>query len=131
MKDIDFSDYVEVNPLAVAASKMLTDFYLKNGSPETPFSKHGKLVMNAIIAVWEECYPLDAKTWYDQRKEYQKNEMSITEQLSKHTGRSLASYPLPIYQMMKACFKGFDPAERKNCLKMIKEWPQFRFANKA
>lgn len=131
MGDVNLSDYQTVDPLAVAASKMFADTYKRLGKPTDPFSDAGQKLIDAMIAIWEECYPIDAKTWYAERKRYKHFEKTIHEQVTQHTGRSLASYPLPIYKMMKATFKGFEPAERNNCLKMVKRWPVFQFANKA
>lgn len=123
-------EYDEVHPSAVAASKIIADFWIKLGRPQDPFTESGKKMMDIIIAVWEDCYPLQAKMWFAERADYQKNEMSAREQVRKGTGRSLASYPYPIFMMMKATFKGFDPGERKNCMKMVAQWPQFRMTNK-
>jgi hypothetical protein len=86
--------------------------------------------MNIIIAIWEDGYPRQAREWYESRKEYQNNELSISTQVSRRTGRSLASYPMPIYNVMRRLFKGFDPAERNNCMKMVKKWRMFQMANK-
>ena len=115
---------------AVLASKWLIDIYVALGRPPDPFTKTGEKLTNIIIAVWEDLYPIDSKIWHEERKEYQKNEMSISSQVSKHTGRSLASFPYPIYKMMKVVFPHFKIAERKNCIKMVKKWPMFRMANK-
>lgn len=120
----------EIPQTAVQASKLLANTWVRLGRPNDPFTDSGKKIMNIIIAIWEDCYPLDAKIWYEERKIYQNNELSTREQVHKGTGRSLASYPYPIFQMIVTTFKGFDPAERKNCMKMVKEWPMFRFANK-
>ena len=130
MDKLNLKDYEVTPPLAVKASKAISDAWITLGRPETPFTVSGMKMMNIIIAVWTELYPLQSKMWWDERKNYQSSEMSISEQVSKGTGRSLASYPLPIYNMMKKVFKGFDAAERKNCMKMIKLWPQFRMTNK-
>lgn len=123
-------EFEEVPKGAVAASKILADMKIRLGSPQTPLSDSGQKLMNVIIAVWEDLYPLEAKAWYEDRKEYQKNEMSLTEQVRKHTGRSLASYPYPIYQMMKKLFPTFNATERKNCMKMVKKYQMFKMANK-
>jgi hypothetical protein len=65
------------------------------------------------------------------RAEYKGSELDIKDQVKKKTGRSLASYPYPIYAMMKKLFPKFNPTERNNCMKMVKRFPIFRFANKA
>jgi hypothetical protein len=64
------------------------------------------------------------------RAEYQKEELPISTQVARKTGRSLASYPLPIYNIMKKVFPGFDAAKRNNAIKMVKKWPIFRMANR-
>lgn len=129
--ELPLDQFEEIPQTAVIASKLIADTYIRLGRPPTPFSESGQKFMNFLIAVWEKLYPVDAQIWHDKRKEYQNAELSISEQVSKRTGRSLASYPLPLYQMMKKTFVGFDAAERKNCMKMVKLWPMFKFANKA
>lgn len=122
--------YDEIHPQAVVASKVVTDMWLQLGKPTDPFSEAGKKLVDLIIAVWEDCYPNDAKEWRAARAEYQGAEKTIQEQVRQKTGRSLASYPYAVFAMMTAVFSGFDPAERKNCIKMVELWPMFRFANK-
>lgn len=127
---IDGVEYEEVRPEAVLASKVVSDMWVRLGRPQDPFTESGKKLMDIIIAVWEDCYPIDRNEWYSARDIYKKEEMSIRDQVKQQTGRSLASYPYPIFAMMKAVFKKFDPAERNNCIKMVKLWPMFQFANK-
>ena len=127
---INLEDYDVIPPQAVVSTKILMDMWEKLGRPNTPFLPAGEKLMNIIIAIWEDGYPSQARGWYEERKNYQNSELDITTQVYRKTGRSLASYPLPIYNVMKRLFKGFDPAERKNCLRMVKKWPMFRMANK-
>lgn len=122
--------YEEAHPQAATASKVVVDMWIRLGRPTNPFTKSGEKLMNIIIAIWEDCYPKDAREWYAVRQQYQDAELTISEQVSKKTGRSLASYPYAVFAMMNAVFAGFDPTERKNCIKMVAQWPQFRFANK-
>lgn len=124
-------EYDEIPPSAVAASKMLVDVCVRLGYPETPLTPSGEKLMNVIIAIWEDLYPLEAKIWYDDRKEYQDNEMSITEQVRKGTGRSLASFPYPVYQMMTKVFPNYKLEAREDYLTFVKKFPMFRMANKA
>lgn len=123
--------YDEVPQAANIAAKAIADMWVRLGRPQTPFTPSGEKMMDIMIAVWEDLYPLQAKMWYEDRKDYKLNELSTREQVRKHTGRSLASYPLPVYNMMKKVFRGFDPAERKNCMKIVKKWPMFLMANRA
>lgn len=123
-------DFDEIPPTAVAASKWLVEIWERLGRPEDPFSTSGTQVMNVIIAVWEELYPKESKDWHQSRKDYKKAELSIREQLAGHTGRSLASYPYPIFGMMKTIFPNFKPANRENCMKIVSKWPMFQMANK-
>jgi len=125
------SEYEVIPPQAVASVQILMDMWQRLGRPKTPFTRSGEKLMNIIISIWEDGYSLQARQWYEERKEYKKNELSISTQVQKRTGRSLASYPLPIYNLMKKLFQGFDPAERKNCMKMIRKWPIFQMANRA
>lgn len=131
-KSVQIGDivYEEVHPLAATASKVIVDLWKQLGRPANPFTTSGKKLMDAIIVVWEECYPKDAHEWYAARKQYQDAELTIQEQVKKHTGRSLASYPYAVFAMMNAVFAGFDPTQRENCIKMVAQWPQFRFANR-
>ena len=122
--------YEVIPPQAVASVQILMKMWDQLGRPKTPFTKPGTKLMNIIIAVWEDGYPKEAREWRADRKEYQKAEKPISEQVRKKTGRSLASYPLPIYNIMKKLFAGFDPAERKNCKKMMKKWDMCRVAIK-
>jgi len=130
MPTLKFSDYEAVPPQAVASSKIIVDMWERLGKPTSPFTPAGEKLMNIIIATWEDGYPKQRREWLEERSDYQKAELSISEQVSKRTGRSLASYPLVVYSMMKKVFVGFDPAERKNCIKMVKKWPMFRLANR-
>lgn len=82
-----------------------------------------------MISAWQDLYPIESKLWLEDRREYQETEKPISEQVSKRTGRSLASFPYPLFKMMKTMFPDFKPAERKNCIKMVKKWPMFRMAN--
>lgn len=124
-------EYEEIPKEALLASQFLADKHIALGQPQTPFTPAGQKMMDSIIKVWEILYPLDYETFMAERRDYKKNEMSISEQVHQKTGRSLASYPLPIYKMMKRIFKGFDSAKRENCMRMIRLWPIFQFANKA
>lgn len=127
---INGETYDEIPKAALLASKWLTDAWEYLGKPETPFTESGKKLMNLITAIWEDLYPQDAKEWYEARAEHQKNELSISEQVHRHTGRSLASYPMPIFRMMKKIFPTFKLGERKNTMSVVKEWGMFRMANK-
>lgn len=127
----DIQDKYDIIPSeAVVASRIIADTWIKLGKPQTPFSQSGAKMMDIIIAVWEDLYPLDRLMWYEERKNYKDKEMTISEQVSKKTGRSLASFPLPIYNMMKKVFKGFDAGDKKNCVKLIRQWPMFQMAVK-
>jgi len=123
-------DYEEVPKEAIIASKMLSDMYIRVGRPSTPLSETGAKVMNLIIAVWEDLYPIEVAQWLDERKSHLLSEMSISTQVSQRTGRSLASFPWPIYQMIKKLFPLFKVQDRNTCIKMVKKWPMFKFANR-
>lgn len=123
-------EYEIIPPDAVAASRIIVDIWKQLGKPDSPLTPTGEKLMKIIISVWEDLYPEQRILWYAERTEYQKGEKSIKEQVRGQTGRSLASYPLPIYSMMKKVFPNFDAGERKNCIKMVKKYPMFRYANK-
>jgi len=122
--------YEEIPKEAVLASKWLTDLWVKLGRPQTPFTPSGAKLMNVIIAVWEDTYPIQVKAWTDERATYKKEELLITEQVHRQTGRSLASYPMPIFRMMKKVFPNFKVGERKNTIRLVRKWPMFRFCQK-
>ena len=127
---INGEEYEIIPKASSAASRIISDFWVKLGQPPTPFTKNGQKLVDIMIAVWEDLYPVDAKIWYEERKEYQHNELSISQQVQRQTGRSLASYPMPLYQMLKKVFPEVDFGKRDVCIKFVKHWPQFRFANK-
>ena len=131
-KDVKIGEdtYGEIPKESVLASKWLTDLYVKLGRPKTPFTKNGAKLMDVMISVWEDLYPIDSKIWQDERRDHLKAELPISEQVSKRTGRSLASYPYPLYRMMKTMFPDFKPGERKNCMKLVRKWPMFRLVQK-
>src|SRR3990172_2380582 len=123
-------EFEEISPTVTAASRMLADTWEFLGRPETPLSGPGEKLMAAIIAVWEELYPYEAKKWYRERGDYKVNELTITEQVHQHTGRSLASYPYPVFLMMKKLFPKFKPGDRESCMKLIKKFPMFKLVNR-
>jgi len=123
-------DYEVIPPQAVASAKVLVDMWERLGRPTTPFTPSGAKLMDIIIAIWEDGYPAQVRKWIADRKEYQNSELSLTEQVHRRSGRSLASFPMPVYKMMKTIFKGFNSTERENCMKMVRKWPQFRMANR-
>jgi len=126
----DKDKYQVVPPQQNAVSKVLSEMWITLGKPATPLTKSGQKMMEIIIATWEDLFPKESKEWLKDRADYKKAEKSISEQVKKRTGRSLASYPFYIYQVMKTLFPNFDPTERRNCFKMVKKWPMFQFANK-
>lgn len=127
---IKLDEFEEIPAISVKASELVTNAYIRLGRPQDPFTPSGEKMMNIIIAVWEDLYPRQRIAWEADRADYKRAELSISEQVSKKTGRSLASYPYPIYLMMKKIFPKFNAIDRKNCMRMVKKWPMFRFANK-
>jgi hypothetical protein len=128
---INGEEYEAVPEIASITSKWLVEIWERLGKPDTPLSDAGGRMMDVIIAVWEELYPKEAKKWTEDRKDYKKAELDIKEQIRKHTGRNLASYPYPIFAMMSKLFPHFKPGDRQNCMKLVAKWPMFKFANKA
>ena len=127
---INNEEFVELPKEAVLASKWIVDIWVKLGKPQTPFTKSGSKLMNVIIAVWQDLYPLQVKEWTEERATYKKEELLITEQVHRQTGRSLASYPMPIFQMMKKVFPKFKVGDRSNTLKLVRKWSMFQFCQK-
>lgn len=122
--------YEEIPREVNAASIIISDMQKKLGYPQDPYSDSGKKMMKILIAIWEDLYPHDAREWYATRKEYQSNELSITQQLAGHTGRSLASVPSQIYEMMKVVFPKYKCRKREDWMKLVKYYPMFQMANK-
>jgi hypothetical protein len=122
--------FSEIPKEAVLVSKWLTNVWIDLGRPKTPFTESGQKLMDVIIAAWEDLYPIQVEDWKKSRSDYQLNELSISEQVHRKTGRTLASFPLPIFQMMKRIFPDFKIGERKNTISLAKRWPMFRMANK-
>jgi len=130
MVNLRLSDYEVLPQLAVIASKVISDMFIRLGQPTDPFSKAGEKMMHILIAVWEDLYPKQAKQWYDDRAEYKKAELSIKSQVQQKTGRSLASFPLPIYHMMRKVFPNYKLNNRDDYIKLVKKYPLFKMANK-
>jgi hypothetical protein len=127
----DDAEYEEVPTISLFASKELVNAWERLGRPDSPLTPSGERLMNVIVTVWEELYPQEVKKWTEDRKDYKLSELSITEQVHKHTGRSLASYPYFVFHAMKRLFPKFDAVKRENCLKMVRKYPMFKLANKA
>lgn len=123
-------EFETVPEVSIFASKELVDIWERLGRPESPLTESGGKLMRAIVAVWEELYPEQVKHWIEDRKQYKINELTTREQVHQRTGRSLASYPYPVFMMMKKLFPKFKPVDRANCIKMVKKFPMFSMANK-
>lgn len=123
-------EYQIISSERIAVTQALSNLWEKFGRPSSPLSKSGKKLVDVLIATWEDLFPEESKIWHEQRKNYKAAELDIKQQIKGHTGRSLASYPMYIHKMLKVLFPEFDHTERKNCIKMVKEWPMFQFANK-
>lgn len=122
-------EYEEIPQLANAASIIISDMYIKLGQPDDPFSAQGEKMMNLIISVWQDLYPEDAREWFEARKDYQNSEMTTKEQVRQRTGRSLASIPRPIYDIMQKVFKNYKLSHRDDYIKLVRRYPIFRMAN--
>ena len=129
--DSVLKDYVEVPKLLVGASKWAVDAWERLGRPQSPFTENGVKLMEVIIAMWEELDPQEAKRWYADRAEYQKEELDVSTQVQKHTGGSLASFPYMIFGMMKKFWpdvKVTGPNGRATCKKLCRRFPMFRMS---
>lgn len=127
---LDGEVYQQVPKQAIAMTDAITYAWEKLGKPETPLSTSGQKMMDVIIATWEDTYPILSSEWKKARDLHLSAEKTIHEQVSQHTGRSLASYPMYIYTVMKKVFPKFDLSKRENVIKLVKLWPIFRFVNK-
>lgn len=128
---LNLQDYEDVNLNAYGASAFLTLSWERLGKPADPIStENGRKLMEIIIHVWAKELTQEYVEWKAIRDEYQQSELSIHDQVKQGTGRSLASYPMFVYKLMKKLFPTFDPIERSNCMTLIKHFPIFRFVNK-
>lgn len=127
---LDGETYDVIPGEAVAASKVISDFYSILGKPKDPFTKQGQKMMEILISVWMDLYPIESSKWFEDRKEYKKNELSVTQQVQQRTGRSLASYPYPLIMMMRTIFPDIKFTDRDTCMKMVQFYPLFQMANK-
>ena len=124
-------DIYDVIPREIeAGTRAILYAYNKVGKPTDPLSIAGKKVVAVMVAVWQDLYPTQSRDWFRVREEYKLNEMSIKEQSKKHTGRSLASLPKPIYKMFQVLFPEFPLNSRDNFIKLCKAFPIFQFVNK-
>lgn len=126
---IDGVEYEIPNRQAVAASKIAVEVYETLGRPTNVFSKSGTRMLQILISIWEDSYPEEAKQWHAEREAHKKAEMTIKEQVSKQTGRSLASYPLFLYKAMKLFFTDNKFSDRETVLKLVKRFPIFKMVN--
>lgn len=128
--NIDGGTYDIPTEQATAVTNAIVFAWDQLGKPDDPFSEAGKKLMNVIIATWEDTYPDLASKWYEDRDEYQRSEMTTKEQVYQKTGRSLASYPMYIFTIMKKVFPNVKLSDRDTSMKMVKHYPMFRMANK-
>lgn len=127
---IDGETYDIPTRQATAVTSALMQMWERLGKPEDPFSDAGRKLMEVIIATWEDTFPVESAKWYQDRQEYQLEELSIQQQVRHETGRSLASYPYYIFQVMKIMFPSLKLSDRDVNIKMVKKYPIFRMANK-
>lgn len=126
---IDLTEFEEISPESYQMTNTIVKIWERLGRPDDPFSPSGEVMLNTLIAAWEYLLPEEARLWYEQRKQYQKAELSVKEQVHQRTGRSLASYPYFIFKSMKKVFPSFKAEQRDNCMRLVKKWPMFRMAN--
>lgn len=128
--NVNGDEYEIPTQQATAVTNAITFTWNQLGKPQDPFSASGQKLMEVIIATWEDTYPELSSQWYEDRTEYRNNELSVSEQVHQKTGRSLASYPMYVFQIMKTVFPGVKLSDRKTSLKMVKHYPMFQMANK-
>jgi hypothetical protein len=109
---------------AIIITEYLMRVWNKLGKPSDPLTRTGQAMVDAIILAYQKTYPKEWHDWLENRKEYQSEELTVHQQIN--TGRSLASYPVFIYYLMKKIFPNVDLTERKFVLKLIKIFPAFR-----
>lgn len=115
---------------AIILTEFLYRVWDRLGRPTDPLSIPGKKLVEAIIMAYEKSYPTDWHQWLSQRYDYQHDELTISEQVKRDTGRSLASYPVFIYHILHKMFPDTDFSDRKFVIKFVQQFPMFRMANK-
>jgi len=113
---------------ALILTEFLYRVWNKLGQPNDPLSTTGGKLVEAIILAYEKSYPKEWREWLREREDYQLNELSLKEQLK--TGRSLASYPVFIYNILHKMFPDTDFSNREFVIKFVRKFPMFRFAGK-
>jgi hypothetical protein len=123
-------NFEQVPAESLVASRLIVDTYEGLGKPKDPFSDGGRKIVDLVIKVWQDLYPHEAKKWFKNKTEHLNAELTISEQVSQQTGRSLASYPFAVYQMLSRLFPDIKFGEKKTCVKMIRHWPMFKMVNR-
>ncbi len=113
---------------AIKITQYIVGIWEKVGRPNDPLSKTGQVVVKAIIYAYEKTYPIEWSEWLEERKEYQNNELSLYEQIK--TGRSAASYPMFIYNILRKVFPQTDFSNREFIFKFVKQFPVFQVARR-
>lgn len=130
MSGFNINDYEIIPPHLSSATEMIASLWDKLGRPKDPLSKTGRKLVEFIFDCYKELFPYEYAQWVENLKLHKKEEWSITEQVRKHTGRSLLSYPYWVFMILKKVFPTFDFVKRENALKIAKIFPQFKIANK-
>jgi hypothetical protein len=113
---------------AIILTEYLFRVWDKLGQPKDPLSIAGQKLVEAIILAYEKTYPREWAQWLEQRKEYQNEELTLHQQIS--TGRSLASYPMFVYNLLRKMFPDVDFSKRQFVIKFVKLFPMFRVARR-
>lgn len=113
---------------AIILTEFLHRVWERLGKPTDPLSDAGKKVVEAIIMAYERTYPMEWRDWLKDREQYQHDELTLHEQLK--TGRSLASYPVFIYNVLRKMFPTTDFSNRDFIIKFVRAFPMFRYANR-
>ena len=123
---MDKEEYEVIDSPTVAASRALSEFYVRLGSPDDPFSTAGEQMMRLIIAAWQDLYPEQATMHNARIKDYQELEKTMHEQIKSGSGRNLASVPTPVYRMMRKIFPDFKMNNRDDFIKLVNKYPIFK-----
>jgi hypothetical protein len=113
---------------AIILTEFLYRVWDRLGQPTDPLSTPGQKVVEAIIMAYQKTYPIEWRNWLNDRADYQHDELTLHEQLK--TGRSLASYPVFIYNVLRKMFPETDFSDRAFVIKFVRAFPAFRMANK-
>ena len=113
---------------ATAIASILARAFFTFGKPETVVSENGKKLMTVIIAAWEDSFPAESDTWYNQRRAELANQRSLHDSVVAGGSNSI-TYPYWLFQMMNWAFPNDRWANKETVSYLWDNFPVFRSSN--